>query len=195
LRLTDAAPIFEQMRDLYLAQFLTQIETANKQFQRVLLEAVYCSESGEALRDGSLNLPMRVDLIAITHQSDFKTFRIDSLQGVQFEVFHLQSSNGPCVTIAPFLWDCLKIQVRTKLKDQILQVMTKWFIENFDECDSREVDSVGMRKVVHFLSDPKIDDGVIEFEVDLGSAEPNALETLLERLANTSAHAVQLGQI
>ena len=99
------------------------------------------------------------------------------------------------VTVMPFAWDWVAVDVEGLSWERTQEVLHDWFMRWFDEDDSNSLEEPGLLGVVHFVSDPVEDDeGRFSVTADLGSAPVEVIDDLLFRLLDAGASGVSVGQ-
>ena len=174
-----------------LVEFLA---AAREPYARLLSEAfganaVYAepalrNENGDLATDGPWNLPIRPDYIP--REGNGRSVMVDSKSRLDFEPFVV--SYGDCqVEFRPFTWDWLTLTVIGLPEEDAEELFRNWFLRWFDPEDENEIGADGLAGVVHYMGEPRRVEEQLRLTVDLGSAPPEALNELLERLASHGA--------
>jgi hypothetical protein len=179
--------LFTVIRMAYAATFADAVASAADAH----LEPALRKADGSLALEGPLGLPMRVDLIPRRGAQAGRSLSIDSEQRMQFSV-HVVSMPPATLYIAPFAWDCVSLRISGMTAQQAGAVLAPWFMAWFDPHDTNRQNEEGLFGVVHFLSDPCAEGGMVAASLDLGSAPPEALEDLLARLAAAGASDIRL---
>ncbi|MEQ9501014.1 MAG: hypothetical protein RIT81_29370 [Deltaproteobacteria bacterium] len=162
--------LLEDIRTMYVDD-LVAAASALKGQGDVRLEAALRDEAGALVREGPHGLGMRVDIAVLGE--DATTHAVDSERMIDFEPGELEYENL-VVEIAPFMWDAVKL--RLEPADAKVEPFVAWF-ERWFASDEEGDAPYG---VVHFMSDPAVEDGALEIDLDLGSASVDAFEDLLD---------------
>ncbi|MES2263740.1 MAG: hypothetical protein V4724_34920 [Pseudomonadota bacterium] len=139
--------------------------------------------------EGTLDLPSRADYIP--REGAGKPAMVDSTSHLDFETISVAYKDCD-VLIGPFVWDWVQLTIRGLPEQEAASVAKNWFFRWFDPEDTNEANEDGLYGVVHFLGEPKVAANGIEFSIDLGSAPPEALEDLLERMSSHGASAASV---
>ena len=159
---------------------------------RVHVEPALRLKNGEiAHAPDGLKLPLRWDFYA---EGDAGGKNADSLT-VQFsEPVFVTWSNEMRVQVSDLCWDCMRFRLSPLPTDTDWSWLSKWFLQWFDPEDQNPKSETGLYNMVHFISDPQIDDGFVWFEVDFGSAPIKAFESLLYLIADHGYKTCNLGK-
>ena len=184
--------LLDQLRALYMTRFVATVEQLRQNAaSQVLLEVVLRDEQGNAVRDGALGLPIRLDAVVLSGESGFDQVSVDSESILSFDRIAFPWTEELEVAIHPFPWDRLVIRVPTPSAAD-WRPLVVWCNEWFREDEDADADPLG---VVHFFSDPEIaGDGYTQFVADLGSAPTEAFEGLLDAVAALGVKDVILGE-
>lgn len=153
------------------------------------VEPALRTADGALATEGELGLPCRVDAIV---QQDGSSLTVDARSRLQFEPLQLQLA-GTTVTMVPFTWDWLQLEVQGLNRDRVAHTLQDWFWQGFDAEDQNTLAADGLYGVLHFLSDLQPAGEGWRSAVDLGSAPAEALEELLWRLSDAGATQIALG--
>ena len=177
--------IIDAVRGGYLRQF--EATTAEQSAQgRVLTEVALRDESGAPVGEGSLQLPMRLDIVPMRGGQPGPTVSVDSESRTDFEPVEFAWGDQLHVRLAPFWWD----SVRVTLSIDDWTLLRQWFMKWF----RADVDGDGQALgVVHFLSDPEPGASGYSLTLDLGTAPVQAFEELLDAVEASGATAVAIG--
>ena len=171
----QAWPVIEQVRDGYVGYFESVIEVFSD--KQLAVEVVTENPKQKPYNAGDLDLPYRFDFIVLTGNN---VVHVGSPELLEFEPLSFRV-DGTEVTIMPFLWDRAEISVSGGSGPVPIAVLKRWFMDAFGGVS--DTADMQIRKVVHFMSSPEVGDGAFMFEVDFGTAEPEALAGLLAVLA------------
>ena len=153
------------------------------------VEPAFRNQDGELALEGALNLPCRADYIP--REGDGRPATVDSTSRVDFETISVAYRDCD-VLIGPFVWDWVVITVSGLPEQEVAEVAKDWFFRWFDPEDTNDANGEGLYGVVHFLGEPKVVSEGIELTIDLGSAPPEALDELLERISSQGARAASV---
>lgn len=186
--------LFDNVRDQYLESFRQVIADQERSDPptRYIAEPIYRDEQGEPVREGNLDLPMRGDLFLIRDEPE--GLSIDSEGIIGFDPVEVEGPGGLALTFTPFVWDMLDVTLAGVTVDGTdWAPLVEWFGRWFDEEDEQPIGEDGLSGVVHALTDPALEDGAVVFTVDLGSAPAEALEDLIDTIADLGATSCRFG--
>jgi hypothetical protein len=185
--------LLDQIRDKYLTEFQECIAYVKENGMEAMCEAAYRDENGALAREGTLSLPMRLDVVEVAKGEAKDTIRVDSDSMLSFEPFDFKWSGGLPTRLAPFHWDGCHVRAKGIPTGTDWSRLRDWFDRWFDGEDTRQPDADGLCGVIHFLSDPKQAGAATTFEVDFGSAPVEAFEELLDALRDAGATKIEIG--
>jgi hypothetical protein len=185
--------LLDDIRDKYLTQFQECIAYVKENGMEAMCEAAYRDEDGALAREGTLSLPMRLDVVGVADGEAKDTIRVDSTAMLAFEPIDFEWSGGLPTLLAPFHWDGCHVRATGIRKNADWSHLRGWFDRWFDGEDTRQPDADGLCGVIHFLSDPKQEGAATTFEVDFGSAPVEAFEELLDALRDAGATKIEIG--
>jgi hypothetical protein len=184
--------LLDRIREHYVTQFTAAAKKlGRRRGVQVASEVVLCNEDGEAVGEGSLGLPMRLDLVAVKGGVATESVSVDSDRMPTFPPIRFAWSSGLTVTLCPFPWDNLTARIPAAAGTSGYGPLVGWFREWFREDEDGAGEPIG---VIHFLSDPETVGGEVRFTADLGSAPVEAFEGLLDALAALGAAEVVIGE-
>lgn len=178
--------IIDAVRNGYLRQFEAAAAEQSRLAGRVLTEVALRDESGAPVGEGSLQLPMRLDIVPLHGGQPGDTVSVDSQSRMDFEAVEFLWGERLRVTLTPFWWDNL----RARLSVAEWEPLRQWFMNWFSAGDDGDGEPLG---VVHFLSDPEPASSGHSFTLDLGTAPAQAFEELLDAIEASGATAVVIG--
>lgn len=193
--------LIDQIREHYVSRLQSAIdEYRNQPDQRCAHEAAFCDEDGNVAVDGSLQLPVRGDLIVIRDDVVVESLQIDTEEMLSFEPIQFEWSGDLNVEMQPFQWNWLQLEITGLGPDADWETLRSWFLHWFQDEDPTDEMLLG----VHFLSDPRMlsktdsktecEEQRIQLSVDMGTAPVDALEELLDALTQIGAKSVVIGQ-
>ncbi len=158
-----------------------------------MCEAAYRDEHGALISEGTLKLPMRLDVVGVADGEAKDSIRVDSDSMLSFAPIDFKWSGDLPTRLAPFHWDGCHARAMGLQKDTDWSHLRRWFDQWFDCEDTRQPDGDGLCGVIHFLSDPKQEGAATTFEVDFGSAPVEAFEEFLDALRDSGATRIEIG--
>ena len=179
------------IRELYTEEFADVVaRLGDSPDVRVFSEVALRDRTGQPIREGSLGLPMRLDLVSLSGGAP-ESPSIDPERLMRFEPVSFVSRAGLNVLLHPFQWDSMTLSFQDPGVIADWQPLVDWFGEWYRENeDGAEGELLG---VVHFLSDPELTSGRVRFTADLGSAPVEAFEALLDVVAALGVENVVIG--
>lgn len=190
-----ARPLLNHIRDQYLSQFRQRIADAKRAGMRVITEAAYLDKDGNLVCEGILKLPLRLDIATVADGGAKDIIRVDSDSVVASQPIDFVSASGVLIRLAPFHWDDCHVRAHGIDEMTDWHHIQRWFNNWFDREDARQPDADGFVGVIHFLSDPKHNGSLVNFEVDFGSAPVAAFEEFLDALQDSGARKIEIGSI
>jgi hypothetical protein len=184
--------LLDDIRERYLTQFRRTLSKLQSSGMEAWAERACYSKDGALVREGELNLPLRLDLVAAANGKAKEPFRVDSDALLSFEPIDFEWGGLP-TRLAPFHWDGCHIRVTGVPKTADWSALRTWFDRWFDSKDMQEPDEHGLFGVVHFLSDPTRNGAATTFEVDFGSAPVEGFEEFLDALRDAGAGKIEIG--
>lgn len=158
----------------------------------VHIEPAYRNADGTLSLEGKPALPCRADWIPVEGEFAGQSHTVDAKTQLEFEPFAFQLSASE-VSITPFTWDWLPLQISGLSLDVAEATLTGWFMAWFDGEDGNAKNADGLYGVVHFMSGITQEGDALQLSIDLGSVSEAAVEDLLFKLADANAEAIQLG--
>ena len=186
--------LLDDIRDKYLKEFRECIAHVRQNGMEPMCEAAMLNEDGVLAREGTLDLPMRLDVVGFADGEAKETVRVDSDSMLSFEPIDFEWAGGLPTRIAPFAWDACDIRVFDIPETSDWSHVREWFDRWFDGEDTRQADEHGLYGVIHFLSDPKHEGNATIMQVDFGSATEEAFEELLDALRDSGATRIEIGR-
>ena len=183
--------LLDRIHGRYIAQFEGKLGAHKTPGARVLSEVALVSKDGVVVREGTLNLPIRIDLVVMTDGNAPARLSVDSDVILSFEPIKFRWEDELQVEVHPFHWDSLRLLVGNLAGVSNWSPLTDWFMKWFREDEDGAGELLGL---VHFLSDPKNVEDSVEFKIDLGSAPVEAFEGLLDALVALGATHARFGQ-
>jgi hypothetical protein len=160
--------------DLVRKVYINEFRRVFFEMGDVHLEPALRTSTGLLATEGELRLPVRLDLLP---KAGGSSIMIDSPTRPQIELW--ESMIGDChVSIRPFTWDYARVSIYGVFDNWT--PIKEWFFRWFDPDDQNCLNKEGLYGVVHFLSDPEIEEGVASLTVDFGSAPIEAFFSLLD---------------
>jgi hypothetical protein len=184
--------LLDKTREAYIVQFRKSISEVRNSGLKAVAEPACRNENGFLVKEGELNLPMRLDCVGLKNGEAKDRFRIDSNSLISFEPVDFFWSDSLPVRLAPFRWDSCRVRVAGICKTEDWTNLFGWFDKWFDGDDNRPADENGLSGVIHFISDPKREDVATIFEVDFGSAPVEAFEELLDAFQASGAKKIEI---
>ena len=179
--------LFQVIRMAYASTFADAVAAAaNSHVEPALRHA-----DGSLALDPECGLPVRVDLIQRRGTQAGKRMSVESAARMLFSV-HTLPIPPAIVYVAPFVWDDVSLQIGGLTEQEAGAVLAPWFMDWFDAEDANSPNGEGLFGVVHYVSAPRAEAGMVGFGLDLGSAPAQALEDLLSRLASAGARDIRL---
>jgi len=181
------------IRELYtdeLAGVVARLTSSSD--MRVYSEVALRDRRGRPIQNGSLGLPMRLDLVAISGGSS-ESPAVDPERLMRFEPVCFETDAGLGVVLHPFQWDSMTVSFQDPGGLDDWQPLVSWYGEWYRENEDSEDGSGALLGVVHCLSDPEVTRGTVRFTVDLGSAPVEAFDALLDVIAALGVKSVVVG--
>jgi hypothetical protein len=151
---------------------------------RIIAEAAPRNASGDIVSapDG-LQLPLRYDLVFEASPGKFESENADSVAIEFTEPAFVTWERTLSIEIHRLCWDYMQFEIPLDCTPD-WEWLRDWFMKWFDAQEVRVADVDGLLGVVHFASDPEIENGTARFFVDFGSAGDDALADFLDILMN-----------
>jgi hypothetical protein len=184
----EIVALLGSMRALYQETVNKTLEPLREQRLQIIKEPILRGPAGEPVFEGAFEIPMRIDAFIVDGESS-RSIRIDSEHRFNFDPFVISWREDLEVEINPYFWDLCKLTIDEMPKLSGHHPLRQWFLDCFDVPEKRGKD-VG---VVHFLSDPETDGQQTSFELDLGSAGPEAIFGLLNCLSTIGIRRARFG--
>jgi hypothetical protein len=170
-----------ELLDQIRQHYLDRLEAAAEQLRsaggtEVVLEAALRTRDGSPAVEGTLGLPLRIDVAVIKDGEVSETLNVDTETMLSFDP--LQFDWGAlAVELHPFAWDAASFRLEGVEAEGGWRPLQDWFWRWFLADEEEGDEPLG---AVHFLSDPDLTAGHADFSVDLGSAPVEAFEELLD---------------
>ena len=188
--------LLETIRALFTDQLRLQIESRQDDpALHVIPEPTLRLANGAIVREGRLQLPMRIDLMTRSGQEVIDSLEFTTDQMVGFDPIAVDWAEGYRVRIGPFQWENCPVVVRGVSPETDWRPLIGWFEKWFDEEEWRPPLEEDLQGVVHFLSDPQPGAGTAQLKVDFGTVVTDAFEELLDAIEETGAREVCVGQV
>jgi hypothetical protein len=183
-----------EIRSTYMATFERRVrELTAASSAQVIPEAALCRDSGDVVTDGTLDLPLRVDLCIFERGQAVDVVRIDAETMLSFDPVVFQWGEALEVELHPFTWDHCQLRFGEPDNGHVAALAT-WFRRWFDVVDERAPTNVFPGGVVHSLMGPTSGEGASwQVAVDLGSARLKAFEELLDVITAMGCTRVVVG--
>ncbi len=175
--------LLDRIRDYYLQRLRAELREAPKP----IAEPAFRKKDGSLAREGPLELPLRGDLYA-----HGEMIAVDTEKMLAFDALEFHWTEELAVTLEPFKWNELSLELTGLGSCVDWDPLADWFEKWFDGDDKLKPGPDGLCGVVHFLSDPEIQDDSIHFAIDLGSAPVEAFEELLDAVDALGAPRVKI---
>jgi len=185
--------LLDTVRERYLTQLRRGVSEVQEAGMEAWVEPAYCDKDGGLVREGELNLPLRLDVVGVANGETQERVCVDSNSLLGFKPIEFEWSGGLPIRLTPFHWDGCHVRAIGVPKIAVWSPLCGWFDRWFDGEDTRQPDSNGLYGVIHFLSDPKREEAAVVFEVDFGSAPVEAFEEFLDALHNLGATKIEIG--
>lgn len=181
------AQLFAAIRASYIAVLAAAVNKDD-----VHVEPAYRNADGLLSLEGKPALPCRADWIPAGGEFAGQSHTVDAKTQLEFEPFGFEMS-GTEVSIVPFTWDWLPLQISGLTPELTEVTLVNWFTTWFDGEDQNPKNADGLYGVVHFMSAITPESEALQVSIDLGSVSEAAVEDLLFKLSDAKAQAVQLG--
>ncbi len=184
--------LLEDVRNLYLDSVTAELLAQQAEDDvEIIREPALRDDEGESVPEGSLGLPVRVDM-AILRDGEIESLgNVEIDEMYDFEPVEFAWGDSMAVQLLPFPWDSASI-VLPKGPAYDWAPLKAWFMAWFRE-EEDEADDDGPLGAVHFLSDPIEDEQSTILTVDLGSAPLEAFEQLLDAIEKLGVQEVMIG--
>jgi hypothetical protein len=185
--------LLDDIRARYLTELRECIAYVKQNGMEAICESAYRDENGALARDGTLNLPTRLDVAGLVDGEGKDNICVDSITMLSFDPMDFEWTDGLPIRLAPFTWDACDIRAFGIPETSDWSHLRRWFDHWFDGEDTRQPDERGLYGVIHSLSDPQREDNSIVMRVDFGSAPEEAFEELLDALRDSGATKIEIG--
>ncbi len=186
--------LLDEIRDLYLETFFTAIESCGSDGSaRVVAEVALSTADGEAIGEGPLGLPLRIDIAIVEDREVKETYRVDSERSLSFEPWSFEWRERLQVTLFPFQWDWCEAKIYGLCGSPDWKPLVDWFMSSFHQSSPSET-AEDFSGVVHFMSDPESQGDCHMVSFDFGSAPVETFQSLLDAFAGVGAKSVEIGQ-
>ena len=183
--------MLDEIRGMY-CQRLTASFAAGVPMSRVLSEVVLRDAEGRPGREGTLGLPLRMDVVTLIGGVPTESTSVACDKILSFKPFSFDWGDSLRVEVTPFQWDDMVLRFRHTRFTGDWGPLLRWFRNWFRE--DEDGDGTTLLGVVHFLSDPHVEGEWTELFVDLGSAPVKAFEDLLDAVEAVGADEVRIGR-
>ncbi len=184
--------LLDSVRAYYLERFREEIEEREADpAQDVLAEAVLVDEQGEPVREGALQLALRIDVVVLRDGECTDQITVDTQKMLSFDPVEFTWEGSLRVQLAPFQWNMCPLALSPALSLEQLAPLRGWFERWFEESDGAEPP---FSHCVHYLSDPEQEDGECRLALDLGSAPTESFEELLDACRSAGAPSARIGE-
>jgi len=159
---------------------------------RVVYEPALRDADGNAVTDGELVLPTRVDLVVVAADgTGQESITVETKRLVTFEPVSMEWDGGMDIHVDPFQWDWCGLRLEGLPDNPDWAALTAWFLRQFEAAG----DSDGLKDVVHFLGDPTaLPGGGVALTLDFGSAPVDAFGELMQAVSATGARRLMVGR-
>ena len=141
----------------------------------------------ELTREGPLAYKLyRVDM-GSNSNGTFNTQEVNPASHLSFEPIHEQLNNLG-ISLSPVAWNGVELTAQLRTFDP--KPLEEWTLKWLDVDDHYAQDDNGLQGVIHSVTEPRFEKGILHFAVDFGSAPIasfNELLLILERLGATKA--------
>ena len=183
--------LLDRVRGHYVQAFCETVADLQKQPRtKVLTEVALRNAAGEVACEGELDLPMRLDAVAVKDGNESRTIYIDSIERLSFQAFVFDWGGTLRVMLKPFQWDSLQLWLDQPPEAEGYEPMKAWFRQWFRVDEDGDGKPLG---VVHFLSDPGQLGGGTMFQVDIGTAPVQSFEDMLDAIVALKVPDVVIG--
>lgn len=183
--------LLDAIRDGYVDAYAAWAKdlAASRPDAELVLEPALLDSEGTVLREGDLDVGLRLDGILIDGEA-MEQLSFDSEKMVRFDPFAFDWNDRLTVDVSPFFWDSLDVEISGASAGAVAPALRAWFERSFrHEQDGGDVP----QGLVHFVSELTTDGETVHFNVDLGSAPVEALEGILDAMSEAGASSVALG--
>ncbi len=191
MTLTD---LLAKIRSLYVKELASAVRSARSTRSTMHVEPLLRDKKGKVVREGTIATGVRLDLV-VERKGELEDVRVDSKSRLEFEPIPIPWSDDLAVTIEPFVWDALVVEVDVPTK-RAIGVARPWVDEWMDTKDAQKPGKDGLARAVHFAGDPQPGPGKrgkgSMLALDLGSAPTAALLALVESFARAGATTLRL---
>ena len=188
-------PLLEKVREYYVTRLMDAVaERADAGEGEVVHEAALRNDAGQVLRTGQLDLPARADIVTTRDGKTIGSALVDTERMLSFEPLDFDWPDSELrVELYPFQWNLAQMRVYGLTDEPDWAPLREWFLHWFNEQDERPAASEPLG-VVHFLSEPDLQSGFVEFTIDLGTAPLGAFEEFVDVVAGMGASRVEIGK-
>lgn len=186
--------LLDQIRAEHLDELLSAIEEKSLlPATRVITEPALRLDDGTLAIEGELQLPARIDFAVLQGDTPTELLNVESDTMLAFDAVEFDWGKTLHVEMGAFAWHGFPITMPDDPSYNWVPLQ-EWFWKWFHDEDEEE-DDPDLLGAVHFLSDPVLQDDVIEFSVDLGSAPVAAFEEMLDAFATAGVTLCAIGQV
>ncbi len=187
--------LLDQIRDDYLDQFLAAIEEKQSlPGVRVVSEPSLRAEDGSLAVDGAWQLPVRTDIAVLQNEELSDIFNVGNGSLVEFEPVEFDWSKTLHVEMGPFAWHGFTVTMPNE-PTYDWSALQEWYWKWFQDDEVDDPEAPLLLGAVHSMSEPAIQEDVIEFSFDLGSAPIAAFEEMLDALATAGVTLCAIGNV
>ncbi|MDX2110815.1 MAG: hypothetical protein SFY80_11295 [Verrucomicrobiota bacterium] len=190
--------LLDNIRNNHLESFAEKLDSLDDEGLSFDPEVALVDDSGALTLDGALALPRRVDVeVEDPETGVFEELDIPSDKLYAFPPITVDWTAHMRVVFSPFRWEACRVTAEGILSGHNLDDLKQWYLNWFDVEDNElpedeDGECDGFHEVVHSLSDPVMEESMLSFEVDLGSAPIEAFDGLLDALSAMGARQVKL---
>lgn len=120
---------------------------------------------------------------------DFKAQEVNPASHLSFETIREQLS-ALNVSLSPLAWNGVELAAPLKAFDP--KPLEEWTLRWLDVEDQNKQDANGLQGVIHSVTEPHFENGVLRLSVDFGSAPVASFTELLSLLKAMGATAVEV---
>lgn len=189
------AEAIDRARNRSCAVLRDSIEKQKSNGSRVHIEPAPRSSSGDIVfaTDG-LKLPLRFDFVYQDTAGIFQKRDADAVTIKFSEPLFVTWEQKLKIEIHQLCWNQMAFDISPLEIRSEREGLRRWFIRWFDAEDNRSIGTDGLYGVVHFISDPEIQDTTGRIVVDLGSASSEALGELFDEFIQLGAQRCVIGK-
>lgn len=188
---TDLYHSLAEAHDRHIDRLGEILDTQRRTGARLDIEPLLRNEEdGMPLRDGVLNLPVHCDYAELgPFDRTETTLSVRSCSQEELSISGFVSDAE--IWVSPFEWNALDVRFRLDADWPNFKPLRHWYLEW--ALRPPQGAAYGLRGVLHRLSGPTPSAGGWGLQLDLGSAAPEAVITLIETLSDIGAETIELG--